>query len=131
MYRYPTQCPTCGGKTVISEVSCTRCDTAIQGSFTGCRFCQLSDENVRFLELFIASRGNVKEMERETGLGYWTIRGQLNDIIEELGLSVEETPTPADLAAARRTILEAVERGELSIEEAEQQLLALTKKTGS
>ena len=126
MYRYPVECPTCGQPTIISEVSCTNCDTAIKGSYTGCTFCQLPDEDLRFLELFSASRGNVKEMERETGLSYWTIRGKVDDLIAALGLDSQPVD-PQQQADERRRILGMVESGEISVAEAEQQLATLAK----
>jgi len=127
MRRLLTHCPSCGSDLIITELSCTRCDTIIRGRYTGCTFCELSDENLRFLEIFVACRGNIKEMERETGLGYWTIRGQLDDLLKTLKLNVHAATTPDQTAARRREILAAVERGELSIVEAEQMLVDLAK----
>ena len=121
MRRILTQCPSCGSDMIVTELSCTACETVVRGRYTGCTFCELSDENLRFLEIFVACRGNVKEMERETGLGYWTIRGQLDDVIQALRLSMDNTEQVKD----RRAILAAVERGELSIVEAERMLAAL------
>lgn len=124
------KCPSCGSELYVSEMTCTNCDTVIRGRYSGCTFCQLSPEDSRFLEIFVACRGNVKEMERETGLGYWTIRGKLDDIIREL--KMEERPAvPEEPKLRRRDILEAVERGELSVAEAEQMLAKLAKKTSS
>ncbi len=129
MRKVLTTCPSCQGDLIITELSCTVCDTVIRGTYTTSSFEQLSEENLRFLELFVASRGNVKEMERETGLGYWTIRSRLDAIIEELrpgagaGSAVESAGDEARQARQRRRgILEAVERGELSVVEAEQHL---------
>jgi hypothetical protein len=129
MRRLIQKCPSCGGEMIVTELSCTSCDTVIHGTYTGCTFCDLSDENLRFLELFVASRGNIKEMERETGLGYWTIRGQLDAVIQMLQLNVEAAAPSEDLKAQRRAILESVEHGELSITEAERMLMNLAKKT--
>lgn len=128
MHRHITHCPTCGHDMIITELSCTQCDTVIQGRYTGNAFSHLSDENLRFVEIFVTCRGNVKEMERETGLGYWTIRGRLDEVIE--ALKPHLTPTRAtgtgiDVHSQRRAILEAVERGEMAIGEAEQMLRAL------
>lgn len=134
MRRLLTTCPSCGGDLYISELSCTSCDTVIRGRYTGCSFCELSDENLRFLELFVVCRGNVKEMERETGLGYWTIRNHLDNAVQALEHALERHApngggdNSGDVDTQRRAILEAVERGELSIVEAEQQLAHLTQK---
>lgn len=137
MRRILTQCPSCGGDLIVSELSCTSCDTVVRGTYTGCTFCGLSDENLRFIELFVTCRGNVKEMERETGLGYWTIRNRLDDVIEAMQRQIEANPPGAGDHAAdavpttpdrRRDILEAVERGELSIVEAERMLARLGRQ---
>lgn len=138
MRRLLHECPSCGSDLYISELSCSRCDIAIRGRFRPNRFERLDDENLRFVELFVACRGNVKQMERETGLGYWTIRGRLDEIIDLLGLGtaareeeaaqLAERP-PRDREAQRRQILEAVNAGELTVEEAEQMLRALKTST--
>lgn len=128
MRRLLTHCPSCGSEMIVSEQSCTACDTVVRGRYTGCTFCELSDENLRFLELFVACRGNVKEMERETGLGYWTIRGRLDDVIRLLQLQVRgEASAPDPKTSRRRAILEAVERGELPVDEAERRLINLKR----
>jgi hypothetical protein len=114
---------------IVTELSCTSCDTVVRGRYTGCTFCALPDENLRFLELFVSCRGNIKEMERETGLGYWTIRGRLDGVIRDLQLQLHGEPSdpPEPKAQRRRTILEAVERGELSPTEAERMLVNLIR----
>ena len=127
MRRLLTDCPSCHSKMIVTELSCTNCDTVVRGRYTGCTFCELSDENLRFMEIYVACRGNIKQMERETGLGYWTIRGRLDEVIEMLQLSIEESKPPADLEAARRDILAAVERGDLAIEAAERMLAELKR----
>jgi hypothetical protein len=125
MRRMPTACPSCGSEMIVTELSCTSCETVVRGRYTGCTFCALPDETLRFLELFVSCRGNIKEMERETGLGYWTIRGRLDDVIRDLQLQLHGEPPLDPKAQRRRAILEAVERGELSPTEAEQQLVGL------
>lgn len=118
------QCPSCGGALEVTRLSCTRCETVVTGRFQPCRFCQLPPASVQFLEAFVKSRGNVKEMERELGISYWTIRSQLNELIQELGFEVE-TAQEDELKTRRREILEQVDRGELSAGEATEQLAKL------
>lgn len=117
------RCPSCGGDLEVTRLNCTRCETVILGRYEPCRFCRLSPENVQFLESFIKSRGNVKEMERELGISYWTIRSQLNALIQELGF--EETGTGGDVAAQRREVLERLSRKEITASEAAEILARL------
>jgi hypothetical protein len=74
-------CPTCAGELEITRLHCPSCNTVIQSRYMPCRFCKLSPESLDFLETFVRNRGNVKEMERELGISYWTVRGRLNDLI--------------------------------------------------
>jgi hypothetical protein len=125
MRRYPTRCPSCGGPMIITELSCTACETTVRGRYGGDAFATLSDENLRFLEIFVTCRGNIKEMERETGLGYWTIRNRLDTIIEALQAVLAPDD---DIQVQRREILRAVERGDLSLIEAERMLADLGRQ---
>lgn len=133
-------CPTCGGAMAVSELSCTVCDTVVRSRYTPCPFCRLSPEDLAFMLLFVRSRGNVKDMERELGVSYWTIRGRLNELITTMGLgsAEEEEPSPnpspregdgAGVASAsergrtptateRQAILDRLKRGELTAAQA-------------
>ena len=127
-------CPTCGGAMAVSELSCTVCDTVIRSRYTPCAFCRLSPEDLAFMLLFVRSRGNVKDMERELGVSYWTIRGRLNEVITSMGLEpvgeLEGTPSPpstpraaaSDPTAGRMQVLDRLRRGEITAEEAAEQL---------
>ena len=104
------QCPSCGDDVEVTRLTCTRCETEVTGRFAPCRFCKLPQETVQFLEIFVKNRGNVKEMERESGISYWTIRNRINELIAELGFETEEED---DIARQRHEILAKVHRGEL------------------
>lgn len=121
------QCPNCGGDFEITRINCKSCDTVILSRYEPCRFCKLSSESLRFLESFVKARGNVKEMERELGISYWSVRSKLNDLIEELGYEVDPDPDADAITSQRREILEQVNRGELSAAEAAQRLATLKK----
>lgn len=116
-------CPSCGGKLEITRLNCTECETIILGRYAPCPFCSLTPESVSFLESFIRCRGNVKEMERELGISYWTIRRKIDELIADLGL--EAAPTPPEDAPQALDILERVNRGELSAAEATRLLTEL------
>jgi hypothetical protein len=110
---------------VITQLGCTHCDTAIAGYYPLSPFALLSDESLKFLENFIRNRGNVKEMERELGQSYWTIRSQLDKVIAEMGLA--GGPSQASLSEQRMQILEQLKSGEINVDEATSRLAELGK----
>ncbi len=89
MYRALNKCPVCDGKLVITKLSCSTCGTSMEGQFEGCRFCSLSPEESRFLLTFIKNRGSIKDVEREMGVSYPTVRAALDGLISSLGLVSE------------------------------------------
>jgi len=113
------RCPVCGEALDVTRLSCPRCETSIEGRFETCKFCQLSNEQKDFVEIFIKSRGNIKEVERELGVSYPTVRGRLDAIIQALGYPVErEKEDEAQTAARRKGILDSLAKGEIHAEEA-------------
>ncbi len=134
-------CPVCQGELMISRLHCRSCGTALEGEFGVGRFGRLSREQLSLLESFLRSRGNLKEMERELGISYPTVRSRVDALVRALGLgegdepvlepeaSDDAQPAPVeatDLSAAqRRDILERLARRELSATDAAEQLRAL------
>lgn len=122
------QCPGCGNELEITQLSCSECDMVITGHFTSTRFGKLNQEHLRFAELFLRFRGNIKEMERELGLSYPTVRGRLTDVIRSLGFDTEEESSVEELSSdERKTVLSQLEQGDLSVTEAVE-LLRKSKK---
>ena len=129
-------CPVCSGELTIARLHCRECGTALEGEFGVGRFGRLDREQMSLLESFLRSRGNLKEMERELGISYPTVRGRVDALIRSLGLSegpvgdadddfgadfadgFDEAPPDADLAGQRRDILERLARKELSADAA-------------
>lgn len=107
------RCPVCGEKMVVNRLECSQCGTAIEGKFELCKFCYLTKEQRDFLELFIRTRGNIREMEKELGLSYPTIRNKLDNLIAALGYEVEKRPT-----VDKKEILKKLESGEITVQEA-------------
>ena len=125
-------CPVCSDELTITRLHCRNCGTALEGEFGVGRFGRLSREQLALLESFLRSRGNLKEMERELGISYPTVRGRIDALVRALGLAegstmdaagdleADETPEPAagDAAAGRRAILERLARHEIGAEDA-------------
>ncbi|MEZ4515682.1 MAG: DUF2089 domain-containing protein [Chloroflexota bacterium] len=123
-------CPTCGGDLAITEVTCTVCDTVVRSQYAPCPFCALSPEDLAFMLVFVKNRGNVKDMERELGVSYWTIRGRLNEVITAMGFEApadeaDSEPASTQGAGDRQAVLDALKQGEITPEEAATQLSRL------
>src|ERR687897_3270108 len=80
-------CPVCEGELLISRLHCRSCGTALEGEFGVGRFGRLSKEQLALLESFLRARGNLKEMERELGISYPTVRGRVDALVRALGLA--------------------------------------------
>lgn len=119
-YRVRGQCPTCGHLVHVTRLACSRCSTALEGEFGLTRFDLLTDQQMEFLELFLKARGNIREVERILGLSYPAVRARLDHVLKALDL---ESGTSSDLEESRRLdVLEAVKRGDLSVQSAVEQL---------
>ena len=128
-YKMPHRCPVCDHEMKISKLTCTYCPTKIEGEFSSCKFCRLPAEQLIFMEAFIKCRGNIKEVEKELGISYPTVRNRLDSVIEALGYGEgsetvleDETVDAEDESLRRQGILEALERGEVTAQEATRQM---------
>jgi hypothetical protein len=128
-------CPVCSGELTIARLHCRSCGTALEGEFGVGRFGRLDREQMSLLESFLRSRGNLKEMERELGISYPTVRARVDALIRSLGLAdgaaeadddfgagfadgFSEPAGVPDATAERRSILERLARKEITAEEA-------------
>jgi hypothetical protein len=119
-------CPVCENELQVTRLQCRTCGTAIDGQFNVGRFGRLSREQLSLLESFLRARGNLRELERELGLSYPTIRNRVEALIRALGLG--GAPDAAGQGATaqraganpeeRRAVLERLAKGELSAEAA-------------
>lgn len=105
-------CPVCYHRLIVTRLGCDSCQTVIEGKFGISKLGQLPEEQQRFVEVFVKSRGNIKEVEKELGISYPTVRKKLNDAITALGYVAR------DETQRREEILDAVETGELTAKEA-------------
>lgn len=108
------RCPVCRSKLKVVRLECNNCKTGIDGNFELDKFSYLSDEQKTFVEVFVKNRGNIKEIEKDLGISYPTVRRNLDQVIEALGYSVK--PTEEDVN--KKEILEKLSKGEISSEEA-------------
>jgi hypothetical protein len=112
--RPPLICPVCSSRLALTRLSCPSCNTELSGGFTTCEFCVLSDEDREVLRVFLASRGNMKDLERHLGVSYPTARARFDALLAKIGI---DRPAAAP-SPTRVELMERVARGEISIDEA-------------
>jgi len=86
----PGRCPVCNNTLTVTRLQCGHCGTGIDGAFTLGRLQSLTAEQVRFVEVFIKSRGKIKDMEDELGISYPTVVSRLNDVVRAMGYDINE-----------------------------------------
>ena len=94
----PANCPICGGITDVTRIKCRQCGSEIRSRFDVSGFASLPQEYQKF--------------EKALGVSYPTINKMLEAINRWLGEALE----PPRLT--RKEILDAIEKGELSVQEA-------------
>ncbi len=112
--RPPLNCPVCNERLALTRLTCPACDTELSGGFATCEFCILSNEDREVLRVFLASRGNMKELERHLGVSYPTARARFDALLGKIGI---DRPAGAP-AQTRVELMEQVARGEIDPDEA-------------
>jgi hypothetical protein len=121
MLSLPPRSPFDGGEIVVTRFYCPGSDVTVEGRFAvAVPFPQLSQEQLRFVEIFLKCEGKLSRMEGELGLSYPTIRSRLHEIIRALGYEPgkEEAASQVD----RRSVLDELDSGAITFEEAMRRL---------
>jgi len=124
-------CPVCASDLAVTRLHCGTCGTSLEGEFSVGRFGRLTREQMALLESFLRSRGNLREMERELGLSYPTVRSRVDGLVRALGLGdgpraddagadeAEGAPVVTeDPGTTRQAVLERLARHEITAEAA-------------
>ena len=123
-HRAPSDCPVCGDRLSVTRLGCGTCGTELAGVFTSCAFCALDEKETEMLRVFLASRGNLRDLEKHLGVSYPTARLRFNQLLEKLGLAAA-TDSPAT-TLTRDQVLAEVASGALTPAEAEALLASLS-----
>ena len=132
-YRAPQQCPVCAEELHVTQLGCDSCGTGLSGHFQQCDFCALGEPELDVLRVFLASRGNMKELERHLGVSYPTARARFDDLLAKLGLrpttpagakpTAPESGDPEDAVERDRlATLQALATGALDVDAARRML---------
>jgi hypothetical protein len=114
-YKLLNKCPVCSSQLKVVKLSCDTCGTVVESDFSFSKFESLNEEQLKFAEVFIKNRGSIKDVEKEMGISYPTVRGKLDDVIRALGHSVEEEKTERDRNVS--VLLDSLEKGEIDADE--------------
>lgn len=108
----PRSCPVCGEGLAVTRLSCAECNTELSGEFAHCEFCALDAQEREMLRVFLASRGNMKEIERHLGVSYPTARARFDELMKKVGVKTDAE------RSHEVEILERLARGEIDVDEA-------------
>jgi len=112
-YKILSKCPVCNSKLKAVKLKCDKCGTVIENDFEFSKFEYLDEELLNFIEVFIKCRGNIKDVEKDLGISYPTVRVKLNEVVSALGYSVVKKPS-----VEAKDIIDMLEKGEISADQA-------------
>jgi hypothetical protein len=115
------KCPSCDGNLTVSRLQCPDCAISIEGEFAPPALLKLTGAQIDFVEVFIKNRGVIREVERELGVSYPTVRARLDEVITALGYSPKSGPeasTSDDSGSRRRSVLADLKDGKITPDQA-------------
>ncbi|WP_027633186.1 DUF2089 domain-containing protein [Clostridium hydrogeniformans] len=112
-YEVISKCPVCSKKLKITRLKCESCNTIIENDFHMSKFEYLTRDQLKFIEVFLKCRGNIKDVEKELKISYPTVRGKLDEVLVSLGYDKPKGENKDSLK-----VLDALEKGEITTEEA-------------
>jgi hypothetical protein len=154
-HRPPRDCPVCSHRLDVTQLGCPSCGTGLTGRFQPCEFCGLDDADRDVLRVFLASRGNMKDLERHLGVSYPTARSRFDDLLRKLDLvaggtarteagaatptapvtdaprDVDATPGPGAADDPRLAALRALASGDLDVDDARRRIAGGRPSAGS
>lgn len=113
-----THCPVCQAELTITRLQCPACDTTLEGRFAAGPFAHLRPEQIEFVLTFVRCEGKLTRVEQELGISYPTIRNRLHEVIRALGYEPGKEETPDLSEERRRAVLEQLDSGRISAEDA-------------
>jgi hypothetical protein len=112
------KCPSCDSNLTVSQLRCPECAITIEGEFSPPALLKLTGAQIDFVEVFVKNRGVIRDVERELGVSYPTVRARLDDVIAALGYQARSAHDADSAASRRRSVLADLKDGKLTPEEA-------------
>ncbi|MBZ9609475.1 DUF2089 domain-containing protein [Clostridium estertheticum] len=121
-----SKCPICSSRLKATRLECDGCNTVVENQFELSRFDYLNSEQLNFVEVFLKARGNIKDMEKELGIAYQAVTAKLDEVIEALGYTFLKQKPATD----KKDVLDMLDKGEITADEALIMLTTFQKKEG-
>lgn len=93
------RCPMCEAELTVTHLRCQRCGTGLEGTFHLNKFDRLSRDQLRFVDVFMKNRGVIRDVEKDLGISYPTVRSRLDEVIRALGHEAGSDAAGATAAA--------------------------------
>lgn len=112
MQRILDKCPVCAGKMMISELECMDCTTKVVSQFDITENgINIEPDFLDFIKIFIYAEGSIKQCEKLLNCSYPKIKNLLKKTKVALGIK-------KDFNKSKESIIDQLERGEISVDEA-------------
>ncbi len=105
-----------GASLIVERVKLKEDDIVLEGSFELPPLARLTMEDQIFVTAFIRSHGSIKDMEQLFGISYPTVKNRLNRLSQMLEFVDIDPP------ASHAEILEELDKGDISVEDALEKL---------
>ena len=112
MKHFVATCPACRERLQVSTLTCTACDTTVEGQFSIPSLLDLGPDELDFLMLFLKTWGNLSEMAKLLGISYPTVRSRYEQFLKRVGIE------PAYSKNTVREILDLLDNGDIDASEA-------------
>jgi hypothetical protein len=109
------RCPDCGRPMIPTACTCETCGIRVEGSFSLSPLAFLSPEDQALVIAFIRSYGSIKRIGEILGVSHPTARSRIQRLVESINRIMEAPPEAS-------AVLELLERGEISFDEAMERL---------
>ncbi|PIE52567.1 hypothetical protein CSA37_05995 [Candidatus Fermentibacteria bacterium] len=109
------RCPSCGKAMKPVKLHCDSCELWLEGKFQSDLLFSLSSEDIALTIAFIRSYGSIKKLQEALGVSYPTARARLEKLVNKLNQTMEA-------ALEQNTTLDRLDRGEISVDEALEEL---------
>jgi hypothetical protein len=94
----------CSTSLITLRLGCPSCGTELSGHFESCRYCRLDSGDMAILEVFLRSRGNLRDVQAHLGVSYPAARARLAEVLDRLGFGEEAAEPALRLAGAPRSV---------------------------